>query len=149
MTVPHIKSAWQRVVAYVDEPRAHRVAYLTLYGFVLVAGFQAMFNPPRTLVAELGSGGVFGIGVTLAAGAILGAAFALRTWWYWERIGIILSCAGILIYASSIIYLHYAQEGNRLFNASLLLALVVSLVVRYLELVREEKLANKIHALTN
>lgn len=149
MTVPHIKSAWQRAVAYVDEPRAHRVAYLMLYGFVLSAGFQAIFQPPRTLVAELGPGGVFGIGLTLVVGASLGAAFALRTWWYFERIGLILSAAGILIYGSSIIYLHFAQEGNRLFNASLLLALVVALVIRYLELVREEKLANKIHALTS
>lgn len=45
MTVPHIKSAWQQVVAYVDEPRVHRVAYLLLYGLVLSAGFQAIFQP--------------------------------------------------------------------------------------------------------
>lgn len=53
----------------------------------------------------------------------------------------------MLMYASSIIYLHFASDGNRLFNASLLLALCVALVIRYLELVREEAIANKIHAL--
>lgn len=82
MTVPHIKSAWQQVVACVDEPRVHRVAYLLLYDLVLSAGLQAIFQPPRTLVVEMGAGGVFGIGVVLVLGASLGAAFSLRTWWY-------------------------------------------------------------------
>lgn len=125
-----LRSTW----GLIDEPRFHRLFWLSRYILIAIAGFFAIARPPSSIATELGGPGSFAWGILLAAGGIMGAIFVLRHSWLWERIAIWLVSGGWLMYLITVIYIHLNSEGNRLVQAGAILFILIALVDRYAEI---------------
>lgn len=125
-----LRSTWRLI----DEPRFHRLFWLSRYILIAIAGFFAIARPPSSIATELGGPGSFAWGILLAAGGIMGAIFVLRHSWLWERIAIWLVSGGWLMYLITVIYIHLNSEGNRLVQAGAILFILIALVDRYAEI---------------
>ena len=125
-----LRSTW----GLIDEPRFHRLFWLSRYILIAIAGFFAIARPPSSIATELGGPGSFAWGILLAAGGIMGAIFVLRHSWLWERIAIWLASGGWLMYLITVIYIHLNSEGNRLVQAGAILFILIALVDRYAEI---------------
>lgn len=130
-----ILRGFSKVWNLIDEPRFHRLFWLSRYLLIAIAGFFAIFSPPNSIANELGGPGAFAWGILLAAGGIMGAVFVLRHSWLWERIAIWLSAGGWLMYMVTVLYLHFLGEGNRLIQAGAILFIIIALVDRYVEII--------------
>lgn len=126
-----LRSTWELI----DEPRFHRLFWLSRYILIAIAGFFAITQPPSSIATELGGPGAFAWGILLAAGGIMGAIFVLRHSWLWERIAIWLATGGWLMYLITVIYIHLNSEGNRLVQAGAILFIIIALVDRYVEII--------------
>lgn len=125
-----LRSTWRLI----DEPRFHRLFWLSRYILIAIAGFFAIAQPPSSIATELGGPGSFAWGILLATGGIMGAIFVLRHSWLWERIAIWLASGGWLMYLITVIYIHLNSEGNRLVQAGAILFILIALVDRYAEI---------------
>lgn len=131
--VSFLRSTWNLI----DEPRFHRLFWLSRYLLILIAGVLTIANPPTSIAVELGGPGSFAWGILLAVGGLLGVIFVLRHSWLWERIAIWLCTGGWLMYLITITYLHLTTEGNRLVQAGAVLFIIIALIDRYVEIISD------------
>lgn len=118
---------WMRL----REPRV--ITALTALSWIVlgVGGTLALMWPPSTFANKLGAPLTYTWGGFLAVGGVLGFLGAYLAWWWLERAAIIATITGSLIYGSIVVSMHIAQPGNRLPQTAFILAVILSLVIRW------------------
>ena len=131
---PRNKERWERLVGWFIPPRdgvALTTLQTILYAALSLAGFSAIFSPPRTIVAAMGTDLTVIWAVALAAGGALAALSFPRGLWWMERIGLAPMLGGAVLYLAVVITEHFsASAGSRLTQAFFITAVVITLLIR-------------------
>lgn len=113
------------------EPRTITAFTAAIWLALGIAGLSALLNQPLTMAAKLSGPLTYTWGAFLLLGGILGVAGCLAGWFWVERCGIIAVATGALVYGAIVLSLHYASAGNRIPQSMFVLAVLLSLPVRW------------------
>ena len=112
----------------IAEPRVFRLLQLGVYLCLLYAGIDIYHNTPAALINAVGDGHVNMIGIFLTVGSAIGALTVLPGIWFLERVGIILTGAGLTMYLVIVIDL-----GSSALGIAVSVAFILTFVQRFLE----------------
>ena len=112
-----VQVAWQRIT----EPRHLKAAYAAIYLLVLATGVATLLSPPQSIEGQLGNVLTVIWSVFLIVGGFGGTLTVFPGWWWAERLSLILTLAGIGIYAVVVLSLHIISEGSRLTQLGMIL----------------------------
>lgn len=119
-----------RLWLLIEEPRVRRVLWSWMYGVVAAGGLSALVSPPTSIASSIGPALTMIWACLLITGGGVGAWSTLTRWWVVERAAIWLAGAGSLIYVAVVVYNHFSTDGNRLPQASFVIAFIVALGIR-------------------
>lgn len=120
----------------IQEPRVVTVIQTLEYLIVLGIGMSVILRPPTSIRGELGPVLMDAVGMLLMLGGALGVVGTPRGIWWVERLGIIASCGGLLIYLSVVVQLEATTQGSRLLQLGVILLAVVGLIKRWARISR-------------
>lgn len=112
-----IRAAWLRIT----EPRHLKATYALIYLLVLATGVATLLAPPQSIEGQLGNVLTIIWSVFLIVGGFGGALTVFPGWWWAERLSLILTLAGIGIYAIVVLTLQLISEGSRLTQLGMIL----------------------------
>lgn len=115
------------------EPRAITLLMMLLYVTVFCIGCVALYYPPSSIEKELGWVTMLWA-TSLILGGFLGVASTPRGVWWVERLAIIATGTGVVIYLSTVLQLHLSEGGNRLPQAGFILIALISLAIRWVRI---------------
>lgn len=116
----------------ITEPRHLKVAYAVIYLVVLATGVATLLAPPQSIEGQLGNVLTVIWSVFLIVGGFGGALTVVPGWWWAERLSLILTFAGIGIYAVVVTSLHIVSSGSRLTQLGMILLAAAVFAVRWL-----------------
>lgn len=116
------------------EPRVVTAAQSIVWVILALSGWAALASPPPQLAGEAGPVLTLAWGLLLALGALAGLIGCVPGWWWVERLGIIATTTGALMYAAVLATMHVIGSGSQLAPAGLTLALIATLWVRWLRI---------------
>lgn len=122
----------KRLWARLSEPRHLKVLYAIIYAIVLSTGIATLFEPPRSIEGQLGFTLTVIWSVFLVVGGFGGMLTVLPGWWWAERLSLILTLAGIGIYGTVVLSLHFLAGGSRLTQTGMVLLAASVFTVRWL-----------------
>lgn len=129
-----MRAVHRRVTGYLwgrlPEPRIIHALMLWAWGILAGIGVLAVASPPQSVSAEIGPLLAAIWGSMLALGGVLGLLGILSRWWWVERAGIYAALTGTLIYLTTVLHLHVAEDGNRLVQAGFILLTLLFLATR-------------------
>lgn len=118
----------------IPEPRVIRFFYGMIYAILLLAGVMVLVHPPMSIEGQLGELVTVMWGWFLAVGAGTGLAAVLTPYWFVERVGIFLATSGAAVYAVVVLYLQFAQSGNRIVQLCFILVAILALALRWVRI---------------
>lgn len=123
-----LRRAWHRVT----EPRYLKAAYAAIYLVVLATGVATLLSPPQSIEGKLGAVLTILWSVFLILGGFGGALTVFPGWWWAERLSIMLTFAGIGIYAIVVVSLQLISGGSRLTQLGMILLAGSVFAIRWL-----------------
>lgn len=130
---PHIP-LWRKVWLRIHEPRAVAVVHFFTYTGLFLGGITGLIDPPSSLAGQAGEVTMWLVATMLTVGGALGAVSVLPGWWWLERYGTMLVITGITSYGGLVAVLQFTQPGNRLFQLSIITALLGHIIIRMIRI---------------
>ena len=117
------------------EPRVQTFFVGLIWATLFHIGVAAILEPPNTVAHEIGPVLTDVWAISFVVGGTLGfiGTLFLPDWWWIERLGIISTLTGTLIYLTVVVSLHYTQPGNRLVQAGFILLAILQLLSRWVK----------------
>jgi len=113
----------------IEEPRIVRIFYFAIYVTLLVGGLFYINEPQGAAYEALGDGLIsMSLGLSVVLGGLLGALAVLLGIWWVERLGIISSASGLLMFLIAL-----GAIGASQISAAIIVALILTLCLRWLE----------------
>lgn len=113
------------------EPRVVTALSTVAWLLISAAGTWALIDTPASIASQLMWPLTLTWGGLLGLGGLLGATGCLTGWWWVERAGIIGAVGGAVTYAAVVVSMHITQPGNRGPQALVILALALTLAIRW------------------
>lgn len=115
----------------VPEPREQSITWGVVYLLLTATGLASMAYPSSVATDSIGHGAMLMFSFMLIAGVLIATIGGWMEFWKLERLGVILMGAGLSLYASVILTLHFESDSVMLVQFWVTLALIASLVARY------------------
>lgn len=129
-----MKDSVKRLWLKIREPRTVSIAMFLAYVTMLFAGITVLFDPPGTLQGLIGSVSMTSLAILLVLGGGIGSIAALPGI-YWLEMHAVLSIGlASAIYLFIVLTLHFTTGGNRLLQASFVVAVMLGLFARWVRL---------------
>jgi len=113
----------------IEEPRIVRIFHFAIYVTLFIGGLFYINEPQGAVYEALGDGIIsMSLGLSVVLGGLLGAIAVLPGIWWVERLGIISSASGLLMFLFAFMSVSASQIG-----AAIIIALVLTLFLRWLE----------------
>lgn len=125
-----ITSIWARV----SEPRVLSAISATIYALLGVGGMSALILPPRSIAGQIGDSATAILAGMLVYAALLGIPAALSGVRWLEWSALLASIIGLSIYAVITVTLHISESGNRILQASVICAMILMLISRWVRI---------------
>ena len=103
-----------RLSRRIADPRVERLTFFGVYLLLGQSGVQALVSPPTSIEGAWGGPLTLAWGLFLTLGGALGALSVLPGWNYVERLAVLATFTGALMYGSVVLILHYTSDGQRL-----------------------------------
>lgn len=122
-----LRDLWHKI----QEPRVISVLVFLMYLVLTAGALSVLVSPPATIKGELGQGGMIALGSLVLMGGVMGTIAALPGIWWLERLAVAGIALGLSTYAAIILALHITEPGNRFFQFTVVVALIITQVVRW------------------
>src|SRR5690625_960912 len=136
----YLLKLWSKI----QEPRVISVLVFLMYLVLTAGALSVLVAPPATIKGELGQGGMIALGSLVLMGGIMGTIAALPGVWWLERLAVAGVTLGLSTYAAIILALHIIEPGNRFFQFTVVVALIIAQVLRWAK-IREYPYDPKLH----
>jgi len=101
---------------------------------LVFVGAYSIYDPPASLLLEMGEYAKTVTASLVMVGALFGAASALQGWRVVERLGIAMLLAGSSLYLSIMLIMQFTGYGNWLLQAGFIKFAMVSLISRWVRI---------------
>lgn len=116
------------------EPRAVTAVSGGAWLIVVAVGISALLSPPPTLSHAWGSTITWVWAMPLIMGGLISVAGCLPGWWWVERVGILATGTGVMMYLSIVVILHVCGPNSQLVSAGHIIVILAGLTTRWLQI---------------